>query len=160
MQDQGLLDAATGLRLGPDGRLIDPDAEGDKPVLIAWSDSGPEMTAGDTRSFLALLAILQHHGRPHTPTDQAHVESFYSRLKGEWPHLETIRDPAVLDAELHRVRIEYNTVRLSSAIGFVTPDDEHHDRGPTIRRARERGLADARHNRIDHNRNNRPGSTP
>ena len=40
---------------------------------------------------------------------------------GEWPHLETITDPALLDAELARVRTEYNSVRLHEAIGYVTP---------------------------------------
>jgi hypothetical protein len=70
------------------------------------------MTAIDTRKFMALMAITQHHGRPGTPTDQAHIESFFSHLKGDWPHLVAIRDPAALDAELARVRREYNTVRL------------------------------------------------
>ena len=55
--------------------------------------------------------------------------------KGDWPHLTGITDPAALDAELHRIRTEYNTVRLHAAIGYVTPDDEHHGRGPAIRRA-------------------------
>ena len=64
------------------------------PVLIAWSDNGTEMTAIDTRKFMALMAITQHHGRPGNPTDQAHIESFYSHLKGDWPHLTTIRDHA------------------------------------------------------------------
>jgi len=71
-----------------------PAAEKDeRPVLIAWSDNGSEMTATDTRQFMALMAITQHHGRPGTPTDQAHIESFFSHLKGDWPHLVTIRDP-------------------------------------------------------------------
>jgi putative transposase len=45
------------------------------------------------------MAITQHHGRPGTPTDQAHVESFFSHLKGDWPHLLSITDPAALDTE-------------------------------------------------------------
>ena len=62
LEDQGLL--------GPDGlplRAGGPDG----PALIAWSDNGSEMTATDTRGFMALMAIVQHHGRPGTPTDQA-----------------------------------------------------------------------------------------
>ena len=78
------------------------------PILVAWSDNGSEMTAVDTRQFMALMAIAQHHGRPGTPTDQAHIESFFSHLKGDWPHLTGITDPAALDAELspdpHRVQ--------------------------------------------------------
>jgi putative transposase len=151
LEDQGLLDAQG-----------DPIRRGDEraPALIAWSDNGPEMTAGDTKTFMALLAIVQHHGRPHTPTDQAHIESFFSHLKREWPHLERIDDAAVLDTELARVRIEYNEIRLHQAIGYVTPNDEHHGRGPAIRRARLTGMRDARRDRIDYNRNHPPEHHP
>ena len=118
------------------------------------------MTAGDTRTFMALMAIVQHHGRPGTPTDQAPIESFFGHLKGEWPHLSGIDDPAVLDIELARVRVDYNTVRLHEGIGYVTPDDEHHGKGAAIRRARTTGMKDARRQRIDYNRNNPPGPRP
>ncbi len=159
LEDQGLIDRASGVLLGPDGQPLSRNDDG-APVLVAWSDNGPEMTSGDTREFMALMAIAQHHGRPGTPTDQAHVESFFSHLKGEWPHLERIRDAAVLDAELARVRVEYNTVRLHAGIGYVTPSDEHHGRGPAIRRARAAGLKHAHQQRVEHNRKHRPGSTP
>ena len=105
LSDQGLLTA--------DGT---PAATDDGPILVAWSDNGAEMTATDTRTFMALMTIAQHHGRPGTPTDQAHVESFFSHLKGDWPHLTEIRDPGALDTELARIRTEYNTVRLHAAI--------------------------------------------
>ena len=145
LEDQALL--------GRDGRPDGVDHDG--PILVAWSDNGAEMTALDTRQFMALMTIAQHHGRPGTPTDQAHVESFFSHLKGDWPHLVAIRDPAALDAELSRIRHEYNTVRLHAAIGYVTPDDEHHGRGPRIRRARAAGMRRARAERIKHNRRSR-----
>jgi len=140
--------------LGEDGLPPKPDGEG--PVLVAWSDNGSEMTAIDTRQFMALMTIAQHHGRPGTPTDQAHVESFFSHLKGDWPHLTSITDPAALDTELARIRGEYNTVRLHAAIGYVTPDDEHHGRGPAIRRARAAGMRRAQQQRIKHNRRSSP----
>jgi putative transposase len=138
--------------LGPEGV---PDRDGENPILVAWSDNGAEMTALDTRQFMALMAIAQHHGRPGTPTDQAHVESFFSHLKGDWPHLESITNPAALDSELARIRTDYNTVRLHAAIGYVTPEDEHHGRGPKIRRARIAGLRRARAERIKQNRANK-----
>src|SRR5947209_14183024 len=53
LEDQGLL--------GEDGLPSDRDREG--PILVAWSDNGSEMTAIDTRQFMALMAIAQHHGR-------------------------------------------------------------------------------------------------
>ena len=145
LEDQGLL--------GPDGMPVTGDHDG--PILVAWSDNGSEMTAIDTRKFMALMTIAQHHGRPGTPTDQAHVESFFSHLKGDWPLLTTIRDPQALDAELARIRRGYNTVRLHAAIGYVTPDDEHHGRGPAIRRARIAGMRRAHAERIKQNRRSR-----
>lgn len=122
------------------GELPDPEAI---PILLAVSDNGAPMTAETTRAFMALCSIAQHFGRPGVPTDQAPIESFLGHVKGDWPHLETITDPQVLAAELERVRIEYNTVRLHAGIGYVTPDDEHQRRGEAIRQARRDGLARA-----------------
>ena len=99
----------------------------------------------------------------HSHLDQAWIESFFGHVKGEWPHLETITDPIVLEAELARVGTEYNTVRLHEAIGYVTPDDEHSGRGEAIRQARRDGLERARQRRLDYHRQtdtNPTGETP
>ena len=113
---------------------------GQVPLLLAISDNGPRMRAVTTREFMAGVAIAQQFGRPHTPQDQAWIETLFGHVKGEWPHLEKIRDPGELDLELDRVRHEYNTVRLHASIGYVTPDDEHEGRGEAIRQARRDGL--------------------
>ena len=157
LEVEGLLELLSDERL--DLAVDDPT----RPILLAVSDNGPQMTSNDTRAFMALLAIVQHHGRPHTPTDQAWIESFFGHIKGEWPHLVDIDDPAVLETELTRVLVEYNSVRLHEAIGYVTPDDEHHGRGEQIREARRQGLARARQQRLDHHRRNHhhnPEETP
>jgi len=65
------------------------------------------MTSCSTREFMAMCAIAQHFGRPGTPTDQAWIESLFGHVKAEWPHLDRIRDPDVLRAELAVVRHEY-----------------------------------------------------
>ena len=157
LEIEGLLELLTDERL--DLAVDDPA----RPILLAVSDNGPPMAATDTRTFMALMAIAQRRGRPHTPTDQAWIESFFGHIKGEWPHLEDITDRLVLEAELARVRIEYNSVRLHEAIGYVTPDDEHEGRGEAIREARRQGLARARQQRLDHHRRNQntdPEETP
>jgi len=127
---------------------IIPDSDDRLPVLLALSDNGPQMTSRATAIFMAAARIVQHFGRPGTPNDQALVESFFGHLKGENPHLEKIADPGELDAELDRLRVHYNTVRLHEGIGYVTPDDEHHGRGQAIRDARRAGLAEARSVRL------------
>lgn len=157
LETEGLLELLTDQRL--DLAVDDPA----RPILLAVSDNGPPMAAADTRAFMTLMAIAQHRGRPHTPTDQAWIETFFGHIKGEWPHLEAIDDPAVLEAELARIRVDYNTVRLHEAIGYVTPDDEHYGRGTQIREARRQGLARARQNRLDHHRRHNhtnPEETP
>ena len=87
--------------------------DGQLPLLLAVSDNGPQMRSVTTREFMAGVAIAQQFGRPHTPQDQAWIETLFGHVKGEWPHLEKIRDPAEPDAKLDRMRAEYNTVRLS-----------------------------------------------
>lgn len=136
-----------------DGR-VDPTVDDPaRPILLAVSDNGPQMTSGSTREFMALCAIAQHFGRPGTPTDQAWIESFFGHIKNEFPHLCAITDPAVLRAELAVVRTHYNGVRLHAGIGYVTPLDEHEGRGPAIRKAREAGLEAARLRRLTYHRN-------
>lgn len=94
----------------------DPTADPHGPAPLSPSHPAhtrsAQMTSADTRTYMALVAVAQHHGRPHTPTEQAWIESFFGHIKTEWPHLETITDPAILDAELTRIRTIYNTVRL------------------------------------------------
>ena len=157
LEVEGLLELLTDERLDLD--TDDPR----RPILLAVSDNGPPMKAQATRAFMALMAIAQHHGRPHTPQDQAWIETFFGHIQGEWPHLETITEPTLLETELSRVRTEYNSVRLHEAIGYVTPDDEHEGRGDAIRQARRDGLDRARQQRLDYHRNsmtNPTGETP
>ncbi len=136
--------------------LVDPTVDDEsRPILLAMSDNGPQMTSGSTREFMALCAIHQHFGRPGTPTDQAWIESLFGHVKVESPHLLAIRDPAVLRDELGIVRTHYNSVRLHAGIGYVTPNDEHTGRGASIRKAREAGLEAARLRRLSYHRQQR-----
>ena len=128
--------AAEGLLAAVEARqdqVVDPGVDDERrPILLAMSDNGPQMTSGSTREFMALCAIHQHFGRPGAPTDQAWIESFFGHLKYEFPHLLKIADPAVLRAELAVIRTDYNGVRLHAGIGYVTPNDEHEGRGAAI----------------------------
>ncbi len=138
LEAEGLIDSVED-RLDT-GELPDVD---ELPILLAVSDNGAPMTADVTKAFMALCSIAQHFGRPGVPTDQAPIESFFGHVKAEWPHLETLADPDALALELERARVEYNSVRLHAAVGYVTPDDEHAGQGEAIRQARREGLAQA-----------------
>ena len=154
----GALDAE-GLLDGLEWRLDHPEdvnlSAPAAPILLAVSDNGPEMRSDETRAFMALVTIGQHFGRPYTPTDQAWIETLWGHIKAENPHLAAIDDPAVLSAELERIRTHYNTTRLHEAIGYVTPNDEHEGRGDKIRQARRDGLNAADHARRAYHRHAR-----
>lgn len=152
LEVEGLLEA---VEARADGLVpIDADDEA-RPILLAVSDNGPQMTSGSTREFMALCAIAQHFGRPGTPTDQAWIESLFGHLKVEQPHLLAIEEPAELRAELAVQQVHYNTVRLHAGIGYVTPLDEHEGRGKHIRKARQAGLEQARLQRLAWHRRQR-----
>jgi hypothetical protein len=68
LEREGLLARVTARQDGLVDTSVDDPA---RPVLLAMSDNGPQMTSGSTREFMALCAIHQHFGRPGTPTDQA-----------------------------------------------------------------------------------------
>jgi hypothetical protein len=153
LEREGLLELVE--RRHADGRVDLSTDDQSRPILLAVSDNGPQMTSGSTREFLALCAIAQHFGRPGTPTDQAWIESLNGHLKAEYPHLLAIRDPATLRAELKIVRAHYNGVRLHQNIGYVTPNDEHERRGEAIRKQRQAGLEQARLRRLAWHRQHR-----
>ena len=157
LEAEGLLEVI-GAR--QDGRVDPIIDEPSRPVLLAVSDNGPQMTSGSTREFMALCAIAQHFGRPGTPTDQAWVETLFGHLKAEWPHLLAIRDPHVLRTELEIIRQRYNGIRLHAGIGYVCPNDEHEGRGEAIRKAREAGLEQSRLRRLARHRQHRHQQDP
>jgi putative transposase len=103
LEDQGLLDPITGQLLGPDGGPLHRPDDG-PPILVAWSDNGPEMTSADTREFMALMAIAQHHGRPGTPTDQAHVVGPAGPLAALVRHPRPARARRRTGARAHRLQ--------------------------------------------------------
>jgi transposase InsO family protein len=116
--------------------VTDPllDAAVRRPILLAVSDNGPQMTSGSTREFMAMCAIAQHFGRPGTPTDQAWIESLFSHIKADWPHLKAITDAAVLRAKL--------AVSASSTTPFAsTPRSATSPRMTSIRAAAPRSVA-------------------
>jgi putative transposase len=152
LEAEGLL---AGVEARADGLVpIDVDDQA-RPILLAVSDNGPQMTSGSTREFMALCAVAQHFGRPGTPTDQAWIESLFGHLKVEHPHLLAIEDPGELRAELNTRQAHYNSIRLHQGIGYVTPLDEHEGRGKMIRKARQAGLEQARLRRLAWHRQHR-----
>lgn len=84
-------------------------------------DNGPEFVGRTLREGLAGLEVATLYIEPGSPWQNGHVESLNGRLRDELLRREdfdTIEEAAAL---LERWRVEYNTKRPHSALGYLTP---------------------------------------
>ena len=119
-----------------------PDA---RPRII--SDNGPRFIAKDFKEFIRISGMTHVRRSPYYPQSNGKLERWRKSLKGE-----CIRPRVPLTLEDARRLIECyvehcNTVRLHSAIGFVTPADMLAGRQSEIHAARDRKLEQAREQR-------------
>lgn len=119
-----------------------PDA---KPRII--SDNGPQFIARDFKQFIRLCGMTHVKTSPYYPQSNGKLERYHKTLK-----TECIRPGTPLNLDDARRLVEqyvhhYNTVRLHSAIGYVTPADKLAGREAAIFAARDRKLAAAREQR-------------
>ena len=112
--------------------------------LLAHSDRGSAMKARFTRNSLKeLLGAPVHFGRPHTPDDQAWIESFIKTLKY---HRDAPRSFALVDDILRWLETFpdiYNNDPHSS-LNYVTPLQALRGQKEVILSQRKRNLAMAR----------------
>src|SRR5690348_2986994 len=115
-----------------------PDA---RPRII--SDNGPQFIARDFKEFIRICGMSHVKTSPYYPQSNGKMERWFKTLKGECIRVKT---PLSLD-DARRLVAEfvahYNTVRLHSAIGYVTPADKLAGRAEHIWAARRRKLAAA-----------------
>ena len=97
-----------------------------KPELnmLFHSDRGVEYAAGAYRDILEQHAIQPSMNRPGHCTDNAHMESFFHSLKGEWI---TGNKYATVDALRNAIRNYivnfYNRSRLHSSLNYCSPNE-------------------------------------
>jgi transposase InsO family protein len=116
-----------------------------KPRII--SDNGPQFVAKDFKEFLRIWQTSHVLTSPHYPQSNGKLERYHRTLKEQ-----AIRPKTPLSlGDARRVVGEfvghYNTVRLHSALGYVTPQDRLEGRHLEIYAARDRKLEAARERR-------------
>ena len=85
------------------------------------SDNGPEFTAKAIRQWLSGNSVQTVYLKPGAPWENAYAESFISKLRDELSDREifyTLEEARVM---LERFRIDYNSVRPHSALGYLSP---------------------------------------
>ncbi len=114
----------------------------EKPRII--SDNGPQFIAKDFKEYIRLTGMTHVRTSPYYPQSNGKLERYHKTIKSDAirpgaPH--TLDEARALVAKFVE---HYNTVRLHSAIGYITPADFVAGRGPTIWAERDRRLAAAR----------------
>ena len=116
-----------------------------RPQII--SDNGPQFVAKDFKEYLRLWQTTHVLTSPHYPQSNGKLERYHRTLKEQAIRPKT---PLTLE-DARRVVGEfvehYNTVRLHSALGYVTPQDRLDGRHQEIYAARDRKLEAAREKR-------------
>jgi putative transposase len=116
-----------------------PDA---RPRII--SDNGPQFIAKDFKEFIRISGMTHVKTSPFYPQSNGKLERFHKTIK-----TECIRPGVPLSLDDARRIVEkyiehYNTTRLHSAIGYVTPADKLASRDQEIFHERDRKLEAAR----------------
>ena len=91
-----------------------------KPAMIV-SDNGTELTGNAVVRWAADQGIEWHYIAPGKPMQNAFVESFNGRLRGECLNEHVFTTPAEARRIVEAWRIDYNTVRPHGRLGRLPP---------------------------------------
>lgn len=121
-----------------------PDAQ---PRII--SDNGPQFIARDFKVFIRLAGMTHVRTSPYYPQSNGKIERWNKTLKTTTIRPKAPRSPEEARSIVGAFVEHYNTVRLHSAIGYVTPADKLAGREQDIWAERDRKLAAARQARAE-----------
>ena len=111
------------------------------------SDNGPQFVAKDFKEFIRICGMTHVKTSPYYPQSNGKIERFHRTIKGDCIRTQT---PLSLE-DARRIVADYvehyNTVRLHSAIGYVTPQAKLEGRDKKILSERDRKLEAAREQR-------------
>ena len=111
------------------------------------SDNGPQFVAKDFKEFIRLCGMTNLKTSPYYPQSNGKIERFHRTIEGDGIRTETPLSLEDAQRVVARYVEHYNTVRLHSAIGYVTPQAKLDGRAQAILAERDRKLEAARDSR-------------
>jgi len=93
-----------------------------EPGLLHHSDRGSQYASHQIRNFLALNQTQVSMSGKADCWDNAVMESFWGTLKNEWVHHQKYQTRAAAKTDIFGyIEGFYNTVRLHSTLGYLSP---------------------------------------
>jgi putative transposase len=111
------------------------------------SDNGPQFIAKDFKEFIRICGMTHVKTAAYYPQSNGKSERFHRTLKGDCIRTETPLNLEDAQRIVARYVEHYNTVRLHSALGYITPKDKLEGREALIFAERDRQLEQARERR-------------
>lgn len=111
------------------------------------SDDGPQFVAKDFKEFIRLCGMTHVKTSPYYPQSNGKIERFHRTIKGDCIRTETPLSLEDAQRIVTRYIEHYNTVRLHSVIGYVTPQGKLEGRDKEIVAEWDRKLDAARERR-------------
>jgi transposase InsO family protein len=118
---------------------------GARPRIL--SDNGPQFIARDFKAFLRIAGMTHVRTSPYYPQSNGKIERWHRTLKATAIRPRAPASLAEAQAVVAQFVAHYNTVRLHSAIGYVTPQDKLDGRAPQRWAERDGKLEAAREQR-------------
>lgn len=87
------------------------------------SDNGPEFIAKAIREWLDRVDIEMYYIEPGSPWQNGYAESFHSRMRDEFLSPEEFETLGAAKAMTKAYRVDYNTERPHSSLGYLTPKE-------------------------------------
>lgn len=119
------------------------------------SDNGPQFIAKDFKQYLKCKGMDQVRTSPYYPQSNGKIERWHQSLKRECIRPKTPLTLTDTQRVVARFVTHYNTERLHSAIGYVTPEAKLSGREIEIFAERDRKLQAAREKRAVNRRGER-----
>ena len=88
------------------------------------SDNGSEFTAKAVRQWLSKVGVKTLYIEPGSPWENGYIESFNGKLRDELLNTEIFETLLEAKVLIERWRVEYNTIRPDSSLGYRPPAPE------------------------------------
>ncbi len=117
------------------------------PAKQIITDNGPQFISRDFKKLIRIAGMTHVKTSPYYPQSNGKIERYHRTIKGDCIRVKSLESIDDARDEVTRYVEHYNTARLHSAIGYVTPHTKLAETESEVFSERDRKLESAREQR-------------